>query len=118
MDYEASITTYSDNTLLFNETTLCHIEDGTLSYSNETDEIRINLNKFRFVKENNESILSLTSDYCALKLKELNKSVDIPIIYINYTIQDNKRFILEYKLLSQEETLKIVIETDAIKNEL
>lgn len=118
MDYEASITTYQENTLLFNESTICHIEDNVLEYSTDADTIRINLDKFKFIKENLESILKISENKCTLKLKELNKVFEIPIDFVNYEWNENKKFILEYKLESQEKPLKIVIEIEETENEI
>lgn len=118
MDYEASITTYEENTLLFNERTICHIEDDVLEYSNDVDTIKIHLDKFKFIKENFESILKISENKCTLKLKELQKEFDIPINYIEYNWENYKRFTLKYKLESQEKPLKLIIEIEEIKNEI
>lgn len=118
MDYEVSITTYEEDTLLFNERTICHIEDDVLEYSNDADTIKIHLDKFKFIKENFESILKISDHKCTLKLKELQKEFDITLDFIEHAWEENKRFTLKYKLESQEKPLKIIIEIEATNNEI
>lgn len=105
-----NIKTYESDTLLFNENRVGYFEDKILSYATDTDNVRINLEKFSFIKENNETILKLSEDACFLTLKEVNDSLEIPLDYINYNFDNNKNVSIEYKLLSQDKPLKILIE--------
>ncbi|MCM1053107.1 MAG: hypothetical protein NC483_03955 [Ruminococcus sp.] len=103
------INTYQKNVLLFKEQTTGYIEDNILEYHTDNEKIRINLSTYSFIKENEESVLRIVKDKCELRIKALNQSLDIPILYFNYG-RDNNIIVLEYKLESQELPLKIVIE--------
>lgn len=109
MNYNITINTYEENTLLFKETTTCTLDDDFLEYHTDNDKIRINLNNFSFSKENNESILKLSKDTCLLTLKEEKQSINIPLDYINYKLENNKYIVIIYKLISQDKPLKIEI---------
>jgi len=110
MNRNITISSYELDTLLFKEHTLCLLEDGYLEYYTDNDKVKINLTNFSFTKENVETILKITQNNCTLTLKELDQSVDIPLEYINYYNDNNKNIIIEYKLISQENPLKIIIE--------
>ncbi len=110
MNYNLTVNTYEENNLLFTELTICTIEDDILTYSNDTDTITINLSKFKFTRKNSESTLKLTNNFCTLSINELNKTLNIPIDYINYNYDHNKNITLEYKLASQEKSLKIILQ--------
>ena len=110
MNRNITISTYENDILLFKNHTLCILEEDFLSYNTDNDNIRINLNNFSFTKENVETILKITENNCAITLKELNQSLDIPLEYINYKNDNNKNINIEYKLISQENPLKIIIE--------
>ncbi|MDE5539672.1 MAG: hypothetical protein K2J20_04220 [Bacilli bacterium] len=118
MNRNISIKTYEANNLLFSETTTCTLEDDILSYSTDSENIRINCGNFSFTKENNETILKINHEKCTLTLKELHQSLDIPLDYINYQFDNNKNILIEYKLVSQESPLKIEIEIGDINNEI
>lgn len=105
-----NIKTFEGEDLLFSEQTTCSLEDDYLSYSNETDNITINLDKFSFKKENNETIFKLNYQECTLTLKELNNSLNIPIDYINYENDHNKNIEIKYKIASTEKPITIKIE--------
>lgn len=109
MNYIITINTYEENTLLFKETTTCILDDDFLEYQTDNDKIRINLNNFSFSKENNESILKLSQDTCLLTLKEEKQSINIPLDYLNYNLDNNKNITIIYKLISQDKPLKIEI---------
>ena len=109
MNHSLNVKTYENNILLYAIDTNCLLEEGFLSYNTDNDNIRINLENFSFTKDNVESILKITKERCTLTIKELKQSLDIPIEYINYNI-DNNKITIEYKLISQDFPLKIVIE--------
>lgn len=109
MNHNINIKVYENSILLSAIDTNCLIEDNFLSYNTDSDNIRINLKDFSFTKDNVESILKITKEKCTLIVKELKQSLDIPIDYINYNIDKNK-ITIEYKLISQDFPLKIVIE--------
>ena len=118
MQINLTISTYEGNTLLFTENTIGTIEDDYLIYNTDTDSIKINLIKFKLIKENIDTIFKLTKETCTLTLKEINKSININIDYINYENENNKNVKIEYKLESQEEKFKIYIEIGEIINEI
>lgn len=117
MNYNITISTYEEDNLLFKENTTCLLEDDYLTYHTDNDTVRINLEKFKFIKENNDTILKITKNNCTLTLKELNNSLEIPLEYINFTHNDNHIEII-YKLVSQEQKLKIVIDIGEIKDDI
>lgn len=118
MNHNITISTYEENNLLFKENTTCLLEDDYLTYHTDNDTIKINLEKFKFIKENNDTILKINENICTLTLKELNNSLDIPLEHINYKNEDNKHIEIEYKLTSQEKNLKIIIEIGEIRNDI
>ena len=118
MNHNLNIKIYENNILLSATDTNCLIEDNFLSYNTDSDNIRINLKDFSFTKENVESILRITKEKCALTLKEIKQSMDIPLDYINYTFENNKNVYLEYKLISQDFPLKIILEIGDEKDEI
>lgn len=118
MNRNLNVKTYEENKLLFSIDTPCLLEDGFLSYNTDNDNIRISLENFSFTKENVESILKITSDKCILTLKDMKQSLDIPLDYINYTNDNNKNITIEYKLISQELPLKIVLTIGSVINEI
>lgn len=118
MNRNINIKIYENNILISAINTNCLLEDNFLSYNTDNDNIRINLNKFSFVKENIESILKITKEKCTLTLKKENLSLDIPLDYINYTFENNKNIIIEYKLVSQDFPLKIILEIGDENNEI
>lgn len=118
MNRNIYISTYEGNTLLFKSQTTCLLEDDFLTYNTDNDNIKINLKDFSFTKENVESILKITKDKCTLIVKELKQSLDIPIDYINYTYENNKNITIEYKLISQDFPLKIILEIGSVINEI
>lgn len=113
-----TVNTYENGVLLFKEQTTCILEDDLLIYNTDNDKIKINLNNFSFTKENVESILKLTNDRCSLTLKEEGQSLDIPLEYVNYMIEKDKAVIIEYKLISQDLPLKIMINIGEEINEI
>ncbi len=118
MNRNVTISTYEDNTLLFKNTTTCLLEDNYLTFNTDNDTIKINLDTKTFIKDNVESTLKITMNKCQLTIKELKNSIDIPIDYINFNNDNNKNITFEYKLASQEYTLKIIIEIGEINNEI
>lgn len=118
MNRNIYISTYEGNTLLFKSQTTCLLEDNFLTYNTDNDNIRINLKDFSFTKENVESIFKITKDKCTLIVKRENLNLDIPIDYINYTNDNNKNIAIEYKLISQDFPLKIIIEIGSVINEI
>ncbi len=110
MNYYIQVRTFEEDNLLFNENTTGVLEEDVLTFSNDVDTIRIHLNNFLLVKENNESIFRLTKERCELKLKEINQSMDIPLLYVDYQNLDNKKIKVEYRLVSQDKPFKIEIE--------
>ena len=118
MNHNLNIKVYENNILLSAVDTNCLIEDNFLSYNTDSDNIRINLKDFSFTKENVESILRITKEKCTLTLKEIKQSMDIPLDYINYTFENNKNVYLEYKLISQDFPLKIILEIGDEKDEI
>ncbi len=117
MNRNLIISTYEEETLLFKEHTTGLFEDNYLTYSTDNDTIRINLSHFSFTKENIETILKITSSDCTLILKELKKSLNITLEYLDYKY-DNNHITIEYKLESQEKSQKIEIEIGEINNEI
>jgi len=109
MKYKIIVKTYEEESLLYSEQTTGLLEDNFLEYTTDSDTIKINLDDFRFVKKNNEMIMSLTENKCLLKIKELNNSLEIPIDYIKYENDNNKNITICYKLASQENILTIKI---------
>jgi len=118
MNRNLNVKTYEENTLLSATDTMCLLEDGFLSYNTDNDNIRINLENFIFTKENVESILKITKERCTLTLKEIKQSLDIPLDYLNYTNANNKNITIEYKLVSQERLLKIILNVGSVINEI
>lgn len=118
MNRSINIKIYENNILLNAVDTNCLLEENFLSYNTDNDNIRINLENFSFTKENVESILKITSDKCILTLKDLKQSLDIPLDYVNYTNDNNKNIAIEYKLISQELPLKIVLTIGSVINEI
>lgn len=118
MNRNINIKIYENNILLSAVDTNCLLEDNFLSYNTDSDNIRINLTNFSFTKENVESILKITKEKCILTLKEIKQSLEIPIEYINYTFENNKNIIIEYKLISQDFPLKMILEIGAEINEI
>ena len=117
MKRNLNINTYQDNVLLFNIPTVGLIDDEFLYYNTDTDAIKINFEKGSFTKENNDTILKITKDNCTLTLKSLNKTYDIDLEYYDFKyIDDNITF--TYKLVSQENILKIVINIGSVIDEL
>ena len=117
MNYNISINTYENNTLLFKNTTSALLEDNFITYNTDNDTIKINLNTFSFTKENNETILKLTKNKCYLHLKNLKQTLEIPLNYLNFSYNNNE-IMIEYKLISQENSLKIIINIGSEINEL
>ncbi len=111
------INTYQNEALLFKEQTTGYIEDNILEYHTDSEKIRINLSMYSFIRENEESILKIIKDKCELRLKSLNQSLDIPMEYCDFKV-DDIRIVLEYKLESQELPLKIIIEIGDEINEI
>lgn len=118
MNCAINIKTYENHVLLYSSNTFCLLDGCFLSYNTDTDNIRINLENFSFTKENNDSILKITKEKCLLTLKDLNQTLEIPLDYINYTYANNKNITIEYKLISQDFPLKIIIEIGDEKNEI
>ena len=118
MNRNITISTYENNTLLFKEHTSCILEDDFLEFNTDNDNIRINLSNFSFTKENVETILKITEKNCILTLKELKQSLDIPLEFINYKNDNYKNISIEYKLISQENPLKIILEIGDENHEL
>ncbi|MBE6154706.1 MAG: hypothetical protein E7163_03960 [Firmicutes bacterium] len=116
MNRNIVVSTYENNILLFKNHTTCIYEDDYIEFNTDNDNIRINLKTFSFTKENVESILKITKDKCLLTLKELKQSLEIPLEYVNF--ENSKEIILEYKLISQENPLKIILEIGDEQNEL
>ena len=118
MNRNLNVKVYEDKTLLSATDTTCLLEDGFLSYNTDNDNIRINLENFSFTKDNVESILKITAKNCTLTLKEIKQSLGIPLDYINYTNDNNKNIIIEYKLISQDLPLKIELNIGDEINEI
>ena len=108
MNKNITISTYENNLLLFKTTTTALLEDNFLSYHTDNDTININLKNFSFTKNNNEIIFKLTNNLCTITLKEVNKTFEIPINYLNF-VHNNNEINLEYFLASQEYPLKLQI---------
>ena len=117
MKRNLSINTYQDDILLFNTPTIGIIDDELLYYHTDTDAIKINLEKGSFTKENNDTILKITKDKCTLTLKSLNNTYDIDLEYYNFEYNDQV-IVFTYKLISQENILKIVINIGSVIDEL
>lgn len=117
MNKNIIIKTFSNNILLFNVTTTALLEDNFLSYYTDNDKININLENFSFTKYNNESIFKLTNDLCTVTVRELNKTFEIPINYVNF-VYNNDEINLEYLIDSQEYPLKLQIIIGSDINEL
>lgn len=117
MNRNINIKVYENNILLSAIDTNCLLEENFLSYNTDNDNIRINLENFSFTKDNVESILKITKDKCTLTVKELRQDLEIPLEYLNYDI-DNSRITIEYKLISQDFPLKIVLEIGDAINEI
>ncbi len=117
MNRNITLSTYENNVLLFKNITTALFEDNFLTYHTDNDTIKINLQTFSFTKENNDTFLKITKNKCYLNVKELNKTLEIPIEYLDF-IYNNDEIIIEYKLISQENNLKIVIEIGSEINEL
>ena len=118
MNHNINIKVYENNILLSAVNTKCLLEDDFLSYNTDNDNIRINLKDFCFTKENVESILKITKDACTLNINELKQKLDIPLDYINYNIENNKNINIEYKLISQDFPLRIILEIGDEINEI
>lgn len=110
MKRNLTIKTYQNNIKLYQENVVGTLEEGILTYSTENDKIMINFNDFVFRKENAETILKIKKDTCILTLKDLGQEMVLPHEYINYMICYDKELQLEYKLISQDEPIKIVLE--------
>ncbi len=115
MNKDLYISTYQGDTLLIKENLLGNLSNNILKYSNENDEFLIDLQNKEFIKENLESILKINKRRCELTLKELNKSMEIPLKKYDFQVLDNNITII-YELESQEEELKIEISIGDIKN--
>ena len=85
MNYLLTINTYENNNLLFKNITKGYLEDNYLTYSTDTDNIKINLHTFSFTKDNHESTFKITKNTCYLYIKELNQTLNIPINYFLYS---------------------------------
>lgn len=109
MNKELIINTYEEEILLFKENLLGTFKDNILTYENETDSFKIDINDHSLEKENLESILNIKKEKAILTLKELNHRLEIPIQKHNFQNKDNK-ITIEYRLESQEKALKIEIE--------
>ncbi len=109
MNYKIIVKTYEDENLLYSEQTTGSILDNYLEYTTDSDNIKINLDKFSFIKTNNETKLYITENKCLLKVKEINDSLEIPLNYIKFENDNNKNITLSYKLESQENILTIKI---------
>ena len=57
MNYKIIVKTYEDENLLYSEQTTGSILDNYLEYTTDSDNIKINLDKFSFIKTNNETKL-------------------------------------------------------------
>lgn len=108
MNKELYISTYQGDTLLIKENLLGELTNNILKYSNENDVFLIDLQNNEFTKENLESVLKINNRRCELTLKELNKSMEIPLKKFDFQVLDNNIAII-YELESQEEELKIEI---------
>ena len=117
MKHNISVNTYQDNNLLFNLPTVGLIDEDILTYYTDTEAIKINLQTGSFTKENNDTLLKITKDLCYLNIKALNKSYDINIKYYDFMYKNNC-VTLSYKLETQEEILKIIINIGSVINEL
>ncbi len=117
MNYNLTVSTYESDNLLFKNITTCKIVDNFLTFHTDNDNIRINRQNFNFIKENLETIFKINLQECVLTLKEVNQNVNIPIEYINY-IDANNKILIEYKLISQENPLKIELEIGSEQNEI
>lgn len=118
MKRNLTINTYQNNIKLYQENVVGTLEDGILTYSTDNDNIKINLNSFSFKKENAETILKITQDKCILRLKDLGQEMVLPHLYVNYMICYDKELQLEYKLISQEDPIKIVVEIGDFNDEI
>lgn len=116
MNRNIKISTYENNTLLFIQNTTGNFEDNYLEFNTDNDNIHIDLKNFSFTKENVETILKITKTNCTLTLKELNQDLEIPLEYIYYNYNDD--ITIEYKLISQENPLKMIIEIGSEYNEI
>lgn len=118
MKYKIIVKTYEAKNLLYSEQTTATIDDNYLLYTTDSDTIKINLDKFSFVKNSNEMMLRITENKCLLKVKELNDYLEIPIDYIKFENDNNKNITISYKLASQENILTIKITIGDEINEL
>ena len=108
MNKNILISTYEENNLLFKSTTTALLEDNFLTYNTDNDNIKINLHNFSFTKDNYESTLKITNNKCYLFIKSINKTLEIPLEYLEFNYENNKVY-LNYKLASNEHNIKIVI---------
>ena len=110
-----NVSLYKDNRreLDFNNIKALSVND-TLSFI--VDEIKTSINDNYFIRENDEfkfelDILNKTASYL---LKENNNLFDIDVEEVIITKEDNT-IIIEYKISSDENNIKIIIEEN--KNE-
>lgn len=102
------IKTYENEELLIIENLTGILKNSYLQFSNDNNTFKIDLKDEMFLKENTDSILKINKERCELTLKELNSSVEIPLIL--YSFQKNNNLItITYRLESQEKNLKIEI---------
>lgn len=85
------------------------IQDDKIIFN--TDKIKNTLTKTYYLREDNDYLfyLDIIKKECTITLKETNNIFDIKVTKANY-LKDNNNISLEYKIESNEETLKICIE--------
>ncbi len=87
------------------------IKDGSISFI--IDDIKTNLNKEYFIRENNDYkfIIDINKKESLYTLKQQNMSFDIEVQNVFYK-EDKKNITLEYKISTEDEFFKLVIERD------
>lgn len=77
-----------------------------------TDKIKNTLTETYYLREDNDYLfyLNIIKKECTITLRETNNIFDIKVTKANYLKDNNNNISLEYKIESNEETLKICIE--------
>lgn len=85
------------------------IQDDKITFN--TDKTKNTLTKTYYLREDSDYLFSLDiiKKECTISLKETNNVFDIIVTKAQY-LKDNNNISLEYKIESNEETLKICIE--------
>ena len=102
---------YKNKSIKISKNNIAYLKNNDkILFEVDGDKFEINFKNFSLKKENNDSVFYIDNNKSSLKLKEINQTFDIKIESININKDDNK-YIINYKLESDEELTSIKIIT-------